>query len=186
MVKTGVEENERKNEEKKDENDKEVNEILSPSGFANPPYPPSYGQAAQPGPTVDQYGAPVTASDVPAYAQPPPYSAPQSLAPSPQPVIINIQQNVSSHNIAPAAPVAPVALTSTVFGHESLFCKCPFCGYEGMTMMEKRGNNLAWCICCLCLMFGIPCCCVPCFFPSLQDTYHNCAMCNQQIGSHQA
>jgi len=33
MVKTGVEENERKNEEKKDENDKEVNEILSPSGI---------------------------------------------------------------------------------------------------------------------------------------------------------
>jgi hypothetical protein len=90
-------------------------------GFANPAYPPP--QYGAPGPAVDPYAAPQ--AGVPAYAQPPP--APQSLAPSPQPVIINIQQNASSQNLAPAPPQAPIG---NAFGHENVYCKCPFCGHQ--------------------------------------------------------
>ena len=87
--------------------------LFSTLGFANPAYPPP----------SDPYAAPL--AGVPAYAQPPP--APQSLAPSPQPVIINIQQNASSQNLAPAAPQAPIGIT---FGHENVYCICPFCGHQ--------------------------------------------------------
>ena len=62
---------------------------------------------------MDAYGTPSYAS-----------SAPQSLAPSPQPVMINVQQNAHLRNLGAAAP------RLQVFGKESQNCKCSFCGYN--------------------------------------------------------
>ncbi|CAG5101899.1 Oidioi.mRNA.OKI2018_I69.chr1.g53.t1.cds [Oikopleura dioica] len=174
-----------------DSGEKEEAEIPTPSGtgygqdlpgYAMPPGysepPPAYSLAPQENPYLHSQAAPSSIMPPPA----PPSPLPPQPAPSPtlQPVIINVQQNAPQMQSAPAR--SPIPEKQPELGHDSVFCKCPICGYQGMSSIEKSIGGYTFLIFIILLVFVWPISWIAFCAPSLKDTTHYCAACNQQLG----
>ncbi|CAG5103186.1 Oidioi.mRNA.OKI2018_I69.chr1.g657.t1.cds [Oikopleura dioica] len=68
-----------------------------------------------------------------------------------------------------------------VFGHDPVYCNCPFCGHVGMSMIDKTVGSMTWIACCLIFLLMGPCCCIAFMIPNFKDTTHYCVACKQQI-----
>ncbi|CAG9313537.1 unnamed protein product [Blepharisma stoltei] len=74
------------------------------------------------------------------------------------------------------------ALSKYNFGNWRVDVTCPYCGYEGRTVIKKRPGRVPW-ILCVVLLFTIPfLSCLPVLMPSMMDIHHHCIKCDRRLG----
>eukprot|EP00475_Leptophrys_vorax_P026046 TRINITY_DN364_c0_g1_i1.p1 TRINITY_DN364_c0_g1~~TRINITY_DN364_c0_g1_i1.p1 ORF type:complete len:186 (+),score=23.66 TRINITY_DN364_c0_g1_i1:39-596(+) len=148
-----------------------------PTYAAQPAYAPAQPAYAQPQPAYAPAQPAYAAAPAAYYSGAPGYSAPQAGYPA------SSGYSAPAVGYAAAPPGTTVVMTyqPPIFRHNPVMCRCPHCGFDGVTNVRHEASGMTWAWCMGFLCFTGCCCFLPFCIDNMQAAIHTCSSCQKVI-----
>ncbi|KAG7486745.1 hypothetical protein JOB18_037835 [Solea senegalensis] len=166
---------------------------LRTGGFSSPPPPSYYASLSSPSTPPPTYVEAVTTQpdpfpvlsvhSVPTTQTSPPQNAGNIIHPVTQ---VGAGRRHHTHQTQPAVVVIqppPVPISVTYLRDIPGLVRCPHCHHTVTTQVTYLPGKAAWCMCVLLSVMGLVCgfCLIPLLVRGMQDAYHSCPQCGNNL-----